>query len=640
MKKRVKKSYNIYYGIIIGVVLILSVAGFFLFQNNISGMVTSSGEYVEDSFIQSALILELPEIHNYFFHSREYFPEEGRYNLNIRYNQEEGYSQKSEFLIYIYSNPLDSSEMNSWANIPPFNFAIKTINGNKILEGSSTTSSGLVQRQVSWISNNVKITGWNGDDEGLIVDNNLFDALTIAYLEKYPSTYNPSSSTNSQSQKNCIDSDPKDGMIKYKGKTYENKCSGVKLTEYYCDSKGKKKSRKIYCDNGYCDEGRCVQANFDLTNLKCYDEDNKNEFNAGKTFKISHPSRKGFYISKVYEDSCLKNGKLQEYYCDSKGRVKNQKITCENECKDGRCVIPNEELSVAAIKISLKEFSLARIEEKITNLMSNHPNTDLIITPEYLLFGAGFYGVDYRNDPVIVNCHNNLCNINSIGTQKSNEIIEILDRLKNIARENNINMVFGTIAERVVVDQNNFVVDTQLIIDKNGNIIGKHAKYDVVYSSEVSCDDNPSLCQNVRDLNLETARTFILKDKENSDFEILPLICGEKITQEYIDRLVNKNAYLVVGSDFDVDFNYEAITQNIQNGNNPFENPIPNSGDALLKDIFLNRWINNKVIKQDSYLLAADSGIPTAGIVSWNMNKIKDLDITNDYTYGKITIEK
>jgi hypothetical protein len=78
----------------------------------------------------------------------------------------------------------------------------------------------------------------------------------------------------------------------------------------------------------------------------------------------------------------------------------------------------------------------------------------------------------------------------------------------------------------------------------------------------------------------------------------------------------------------------------IQNGTNPFA-----FNDRGLLKIIREKWINNNVISSKSYLLVSDSvetgkTYPTAGIISWDLvTKIIDLDVTNDYVYGKINLE-
>jgi len=277
-------------------------------------------------------------------------------------------------------------------------------------------------------------------------------------------------------------------------------------------------------------------------------------------------------------------------------------------------------------------------------LLDAHADTDILVIPEYTYYSARFAGVDYKNDHVIINCESGLCSITSIGTQKSDMIKNAIESMQQIALTKKVSIVFGTVAERVVYEGYNFTVNSQVIINSNGEIIGTHKKYDIPYSNEVSCQTNQLdaaiICQQVRSQNLDTAIIFELIDKEGNSFTILPSICGEKFDSKYIEKVAGANAYLTVSSDFGGDPDYQNIMLEIQNGTNPFA-----FNDRGLLKIIREKWINNNVISSKSYLLVSDSvetgkTYPTAGIISWDLvTKIIDLDVTNDYVYGKINLE-
>ena len=164
--------------------VLLSIFIVFLFSGVISAIP------VDDAFLKDKLILDLPEIENYFFHDREWYPEQNLYRLNVRYNKDETYYQKSEFLLTIHNSSLTDSFLENQIDTL-WNFSLIEINRNKIFEGKAEAPAG-TQRYVLWISDNTFIQGWNGDDLGTVINNNLFNALTEAYLEKYPSTYQSS----------------------------------------------------------------------------------------------------------------------------------------------------------------------------------------------------------------------------------------------------------------------------------------------------------------------------------------------------------------------------------------------------------------------------------------------------------------
>ncbi|MFA4855110.1 MAG: hypothetical protein WC634_00805 [archaeon] len=117
------------------------------------------------------------------------------YHIDLRYIKVD---QRSEFALDIIEDPasmivtalpdsfLDekvSEARGIWKDI-----SLKEINGNKIFEGTTDASAGK-QKYALWISEDNFVRGWNGNDEGTVIDDALFDALLNAYLKKYPSTY-------------------------------------------------------------------------------------------------------------------------------------------------------------------------------------------------------------------------------------------------------------------------------------------------------------------------------------------------------------------------------------------------------------------------------------------------------------------
>ncbi|MDH3382082.1 MAG: hypothetical protein OEL54_05215, partial [Flavobacteriaceae bacterium] len=298
-------------------------------------------------------------------------------------------------------------------------------------------------------------------------------------------------------------------------------------------------------------------------------------------------------------------------------------------------------VSIAAIKLYYEDYSLANLQAKINSLVTDHPDIDLVVTPEYLFYGAGFAGLDYRDDPVMVRCENNSCSVESIGTSKSDELKNAVNTVQNIARQNKVNIVLGTVAEMEEISGIQFTFDTQLIIDNQGNIIGKHRMYPLIYpigESTDYCKDDPDICQQARDSILDTDTTFSLKNKQGLTFEIIPIVCGEKNSDEVISRLSNSNADIAVISEFDVDCNYEDITERIFIGEDIFADAQPFVCEGILKSVF-DKWKINNLLREGN-ILVAEGVVPSAGLFNYDLKQIQDLEITNDYTYGRIRLER
>lgn len=111
------------------------------------------------------------------------------------------------------------------------------------------------------------------------------------------------------------------GTLSYKSwiggaKTVDDVCNkkGTSVTEYYCNSKGKKASKTIQCLGG-CVNGACVSVNLscEVTEEGAVDE-----------------------TGKVFKNNC-KGKTLTEYSCNGT-TVKEETTECETRCSDASCV--------------------------------------------------------------------------------------------------------------------------------------------------------------------------------------------------------------------------------------------------------------------------------------------------------------
>ena len=295
-----------------------------------------------------------------------------------------------------------------------------------------------------------------------------------------------------------------------------------------------------------------------------------------------------------------------------------------------------KEISVAAINLQRANYSLQNLETKINSLVAAHPVLDLIVTPEYL-----FYNNDFKEDPVIIDCESVPCTVTSIGTTKSDTIINAVEFLQGIAAQNNVNIVFGTIAERIDIDGADVSISTQLIIDNAGIIIGKHRatkKAEFYTANLTSCEEDMAFCDKVYAAQMETVNTFSLTSAEGEEFEVIPVICGEKQNPDFINALSGANADIAALSEVDQDCDYEETTRRIQAGEHLLGLPDIVC-TSVIQEIMLE-WADEGVLKQNGYWLVSNGGsVGQIGIISWAENTIDNLEITADYIYGKVTID-
>jgi len=179
-------------------------------------------EPISEPLLKEQIVWDLPEIENYFFHEAEWFSNEGKYLIDVRYNGDELYYQRSEFNLVLFSD-LNDAENRLNEILEMYDFSEVEIDGNLVLEKETEESAGKA-RYILWISGTNVLQGWNGDDAGTVIDDDLFDALTKSYLEKYPSTYGCAGESCSIGKENCFRCpdlnedgtvDNKDGVLFY-----------------------------------------------------------------------------------------------------------------------------------------------------------------------------------------------------------------------------------------------------------------------------------------------------------------------------------------------------------------------------------------------------------------------------------------
>lgn len=123
-------------------------------------------EQLNEQIIKEKMIWGLPELLNYTFRGSWEIPDQ-LHNfecLDLRYININDNDQHSEFYLCIF----DSTE--------------------KAKSYFNERKNGLT---LIWLSGKYVVTGWDGNDAGTIVDNNLFNFLKQKYLEKYPNDSEP-----------------------------------------------------------------------------------------------------------------------------------------------------------------------------------------------------------------------------------------------------------------------------------------------------------------------------------------------------------------------------------------------------------------------------------------------------------------
>lgn len=321
---------------------------------------------------------------------------------------------------------------------------------------------------------------------------------------------------------------------------------------------------------------------------------------------------------------------------DGTGYVQdNSKCTTEMCQSDGRCkTAVTSQIKIAAIKMSvpgpygeIESSDVTNLINKINKVLADHPDVDLIITPEYSLYDT--------KKPVELKQTSS-----EYGVLSSNIIVDGINRVINIAKANNVNVVLGTFREKTTTGGflgffgTDVFYNSQLIISGEGKIIGikrKTTGSDWSDCSGKTCD--PAARNAAYRVALDTTKFFALKAHSGEEFTILPTICAERNNIDMIERARNYNVDFVVASEREGDASFEIIAQQIQN-----DEPVDSSWDWAIREVYIDEYLSRNVVKDVGYLVVSDSARPQGGIISFQKNKLLDLSITGDYVFGIVPL--
>lgn len=294
-------------------------------------------------------------------------------------------------------------------------------------------------------------------------------------------------------------------------------------------------------------------------------------------------------------------------------------------------------LNLAAVKFqSSGGVESSVLVSKIQTVLNERGDIDLIITPEYTFYQS------YETTPVEINCGSAAkCVVYSTGLGRSQNLADAIAQIQDIARTNGVNIVLGTVAEIEYASAHSeltedIIYNSQLIISRDGRIVGKKRKTVEWYSSP-NCSyyyHETKLCsQKAYELALDTVQAFTLINNGGQEFTILPTICGERDNADMLDIAGEYNVDVIADSEREGDVFYEEITRSIQDGT--FD-PTKYGWDWAIEGLYIREYIERRnIVKEAGYLLVSEGGSGTGGIINFQRYKLRELAITNDYVYGK-----
>ena len=265
--------------------------------------------------------------------------------------------------------------------------------------------------------------------------------------------------------------------------------------------------------------------------------------------------------------------------------------------------LQNLGIKVATVKYYSTSYNLAELEGIINQLVAVHPDLDLVVTPEYALY-KNFY-----SPTVVTPITFNQQYIEGVGEiytvalgQDSLFGVSTIKMIQNVAKQKQINFVLGTVPEKML---DNYIFNSQLIINKDGYIVGIRRK---------TFDIRPTETTEAYNFALNSVKSYILSTKDNNYFSILPIICGERFDINLMAKAANLNVDVLVGSDQEADYQMAAVTQSVQNNN---FNPSLYGWTSVIRDNFIAKYVNQyKAVKIGGYFVLSEGGLKESGIIS------------------------
>lgn len=307
-------------------------------------------------------------------------------------------------------------------------------------------------------------------------------------------------------------------------------------------------------------------------------------------------------------------------------------------------------LRVAAVKVpfaGLSESYLTQVLDKFTALLSAHPQTDLVVFPEFLLLCPGSSG---RDCAIVVDCTTQPCTLTA-DTAYGNMIKNFLDSLFAIARVSGTNLAL-VLDERIHPDPVLYpnlpdpsYFETAIIVNDQGQVISKKRRADCAVPNPTPADID--YCN----LALTTVQPTNLKSHAGTTFSVLPVICGESTGTTWLNAAQNFNVDVITfltgeGSGlFDSVSEYLSTGRIVQTNKTTISNIERNFEQdlSIYYPSFLEQYaIERSVLNPDGIIVASDSYDGEAGFYPLNRRSVVswELDANQRFLYGEVMLPR
>jgi hypothetical protein len=214
------------------------------------------------------------------------------------------------------------------------------------------------------------------------------------------------------------------------------------------------------------------------------------------------------------------------------------------EClfKDDKCVCETGVyLKVVSFKEIKDDFDVAG---SIEGLLAKEPELDLIVIPEYSLYSTW----EWPPWVVKLSCGGSGCETISEGSDAY--VLDQIARVRAAARNNQVNIVLGTIVTEEKIGSDTIYYNTLLVIDRFGKMTRKYKvsglDWAVSASRAEELDSSFPEYGKAREKAIASSGPIQISDRQNNNYELFVSVCDDVVDDGTFARYANANADIFV----------------------------------------------------------------------------------------------
>lgn len=281
---------------------------------------------------------------------------------------------------------------------------------------------------------------------------------------------------------------------------------------------------------------------------------------------------------------------------------------------------------------------------KISELLSDYPDLDIIVTPEYSLYPITYDSVKtFKSAVTLIETDSGYVVDRTVS---SSVLTSAIDTFCAIAKENNTYIFLGTVPEKYYPDlsvypnmPDSVVINTMLIINSGGvieDIDRKVSGSDNIFPSpkyypEYGMNGDSAYFFEAQIVLKSTTYARTLKTDAQEIIRYFPVICAERADTNMIKIAADEEVDLLIESQREGDFFIENAMMMIQSGDTASINTQTGWG-WYMDDIMIKLYRDDYSVVHDSgfYLM---SHTTFGGLVNLNKRSVNHVDTSAHYIY-------